>query len=263
MVNRAIHSRIFGKTVGGYALAARASSLAKFPFQGDDCRQNGPDHCRQYANSGTALGTRCANVQRERCRVWKPTKTPKEHAPKMIENSTPAAPMKKLFIAVITILLSGCASPIFDVGRTETVLPLSRAWFEGRMVEYVTTDISDLNMAQMMGANYAPRLKGAISSQPGASLVERVYKFVNGEQISIFQSAPNPTGPENKDKAYSPLWRVAEVKWLVAPGNRTLKSEEELLAAKERGHVSINDTDIVVNCPITRGADNNSLKGVR
>lgn len=171
--------------------------------------------------------------------------------------------MKKHFFAVMAILLSGCASPIFDVGRTETVLPLSRAWFEGSVVEYVTTDISDAAMAQMMGANYVPRLKGAIGSQPGQSLVERVYKFVNGEQISIFQSAPQPTGADNKDRAYSPLWRVAEVKWLVAPGNRTLKSEEELLAAKERGLVSITDTDIVVNCPITRGTDKNSLKGVR
>ena len=171
--------------------------------------------------------------------------------------------MNKHYFAVIAILLSGCSSPFFDVGRTETVLPLSRAWFEGRIVEYVTTDISDLNMSLMMGANYVPRLKSAINSQPGGSLVERVYKFVGGEQISIFQSAPNPTGPSNKDSAYSPLWRVAEVKWLVAPGSRTLKSEEELLAARERGHVSITDTDIVVNCPITRGTDTNSLRGVR
>jgi hypothetical protein len=176
---------------------------------------------------------------------------------------TPTSPMKKLYFVIIAILLSGCASPFFDVGRTETVLPLSRAWFDGRTVEYVTTDISEFNMAQMMGANYVPRLKGALSGQPGSSLVERVYKFVNGEQISIFQSAPSPTGPDNKDRTYSPLWRVAEVKWLVAAESRILRSEEELLAAQERGQVSITDTEIVVNCPITRGPDQKAIRGVR
>lgn len=171
--------------------------------------------------------------------------------------------MKIQYTTLLAFALAGCANPLFDVGQTETVLPLSRAWFEGKIVEYITTDISDINMARMMGANYAPRLRDALGTQSRGSLVERVYKFVNNEQISIFQSVPLPAGPENQDKAYSPLWRVAEVKWLTVPGSRILKSEEELLKAKDKGEVSIADTDIVVNCPITRGTDKNPLKGVR
>ena len=171
--------------------------------------------------------------------------------------------MKIHFIALLSILLSGCANPLFDVGKTETVLPLSKAWFESQIVEYITTDISDANMARMMGANYVPRLRDALGSQPRGSLVERVYKFANNEQISIFQSAPLPTGANNKDKSYSPLWRVAEVRWIAGSNSRILKSEEELLSAKDRGDVSIVDTDIVVNCPITRGADKIPLRGVR
>jgi len=175
-------------------------------------------------------------------------------------------PLMRLFylLTFCLSLLTACASPFFDVGRSETVLPVSRAWVEGRVVEYITTDISDLAMARMMGANHVPGLAFAIKPLPGQGLVERVYKFPNGEQISIFQSAPNPLGSENRDRGYSPLWRVVMVRWNDAALRRELKSEEELLAAEEKKEVLLEVTDIVVNCPITRsGGGSQSLRGVR
>lgn len=171
--------------------------------------------------------------------------------------------MKIPFFALLALCLSGCASPLFDVGRSETVLPLSKAWVDGLVVEYVTTDISDAAMARMMGANHVPRLRDALGGNGRPSLVERVYKFPAGEQISIFQSAPAPAGPDNKDASYSPLWRVAEVRWLQGKSPRELKSEEQLLVAKDKGEVSIDDTNIVVNCPVTRGTSGRSLPGIR
>jgi hypothetical protein len=166
-------------------------------------------------------------------------------------------------IALTTLLLAGCASPLFDVGRTETVLPLSRAWVDGRIVEYVTTDISDLAMARMMGANHVPSLASAVRLPPGQSLVERVYKFPNEEQISIFASAPSPVGAENQDRSYSPLWRVVLVRWTDPTLKRELTSEEALLAAEEKKELTLEITDIVVNCPVTRIASGQALKGVR
>lgn len=159
--------------------------------------------------------------------------------------------------------LSGCASAVFDVGRTETVLPLSRAWIDGRVVEYVTTDISDLAMATMMGVNHVPRLAEAVRAPAGRSLLERVYKFPNAEQISIFQSAPNPVGAANKDRSYSPLWRVVLVRWSNPRFTRELKSEESLLAAEQNRELTLEVTEIVVNCPVTRGSGGQALKGVR
>ena len=160
-------------------------------------------------------------------------------------------------------LLTACANPLFDVGRTETVLPVSRAWVDGRVVEYVTTDISDSTMAKMMGANHVPRLADAIGSSSGRSLVERVYKFSKEEQISVFQSAPSPVGAENRDRSYSPLWRVVFVHWAKPELVRELKSEEELLAAEDRGEATLEVTGIVVNCPVTRGNGGQALRGVR
>ena len=166
-------------------------------------------------------------------------------------------------LAICFPLLTACASPLFDVGRSETVLPVSRAWVDGRIVEYITTDISDLAMARMMGASHVPALAAAIKSVPGQSIVERVYKFPNEEQISIFQSAPSPVGAENRDRSYSPLWRVVMVRWNNPAMGRELKSEEELLVAQDKKQVSLELTDIVVNCPVTRSAGGQALKGVR
>ena len=160
-------------------------------------------------------------------------------------------------------ILAGCANPFFDVGRTETVLPLSRAWIDSRVVEYVTTDISDAAMAKMMGANHVPRLADATRAPQGVSLLERVYKFPNDEQISIFQSAPNPVGDANRDRSYSPLWRVVMVRWSNPRFVQELKSEESLLAAQDRRELSLEVTDIVVNCPVTRDRGGSALRGVR
>ncbi len=164
---------------------------------------------------------------------------------------------------LLALLLSACAHPGFDVGRSETVLPLNRAWMDGRVVEYVTTDISDLAMAKMTGVNYVPRLADALDTAPGRSVVERVYKFAQEEQISIFQSAPHPVGADNQNRSYSPLWRVVMVRWTNPANARELKSEEALLAAEERKELSLETTNIVVNCPVTRVQGGHGLKGVR
>lgn len=171
--------------------------------------------------------------------------------------------LTKIAALSLASLLTACASPFFDVRRTEAVLPLSRAWVDNQIVEYVTTDISDPNMAKMLGINYVPRLAGAVRSQSNQSIVERVYKFPNEEQISIFQSAPNPVGANNADKNYSPLWQVIQVRWKKPSVIQELKSEEALLAAQEREEVELENTNIVVNCPVIRSVTGHKLKGVR
>jgi len=142
-------------------------------------------------------------------------------------------------------------------------MPLNRAWIDGRIVEYVTTDISDPAMAKALGVNSVPRLADAVAAPPGRSVLERVYKFPNDEQISVFQSAPLPIGPDNRDRNYSPLWRMVLVHWIRPEAVRELKSEEALLAAEERKDLSLEVTDIVVNCPVVRGSDGAALRGVR
>lgn len=144
------------------------------------------------------------------------------------------------------LLLSGCAAP------PGVTLPLHQAWVDGRRVAYVTTDISDAAMAAEAGVHHVPRLAGAVGSG-SASLTERVYKFADGAQISVFASAPAPVGSARPDPNYSPLWRLALVHWKPGRPSRELRSEEAVLAAVEAGDVGLELTGIVVNCPIVTG----------
>jgi len=167
------------------------------------------------------------------------------------------------FFIVALGFLTACAGPVPGGGRTEVVLPLKRAWVDGRTVEYITTDVSDAAMARMSGANHVPRLANAIPKTGQPSVLERVYQFPGGEQISMFQSAPTPAGPANADRNYSPLWRIVLVRWRSPDQVRELKSEEELLAAEDKGEVTLSITNVVANCPVVRAADGQALRGVR
>jgi hypothetical protein len=118
-------------------------------------------------------------------------------------------------------------------------------------------------MARMIGVNYVPRLTDAVEALPGKSVLERVYKFENDEQISIFQSSPIPIGEDNKDSHYSPIWRVVMVRWIDPKFIKELRSEESLFAAEERKELTLEITNIVVNCPVTRDSNGRALRGVR
>ncbi|MBB2487513.1 hypothetical protein H5407_19945 [Mitsuaria sp. WAJ17] len=90
------------------------------------------------------------------------------------------------------------------------------------------------------------------ASAPQRSLVERVCKFAGAAQWSVFQSAPSPTGAGNADRSYSPLWRMVLVRWSPAAVRQELRSEEAILAAQDRGELTLTVTDVVLNCPVVR-----------
>lgn len=161
-----------------------------------------------------------------------------------------------LLVLALLALLGGCAS------GPELVLPRQQAWVDGRRVDYITTDISDAAMAADGGVNHVPRLADALGAGR-ASLTERVYKFPQGEQASIFASGPAPLGAARPDPNYSPLWRLVLVRWVSGTSPRELRSEEALLAAEAAGELRLDVTSIVVNCPIVRAADGTPLRGVR
>ena len=120
-------------------------------------------------------------------------------------------------------------------------------------MRYIVTDVSNVDMARMMRANTAARLRDAL---PASNIkgtrnpLERVYKFPTEPQPSVFPSVPAPLGPESRDAAYSPIWRVVEVRWTKGRTVRELKSEEQILASEQAGDLTLLETDVVVNCPV-------------
>ena len=174
-----------------------------------------------------------------------------------------------VLLAIATVLASGCAAIAPNAaGTTRTVeLPLVSGWFEGQPVHYVTTDVSDAELARKMGVNFVPRLADALPPAPAlpgkAGVVERIYAFTNFDQGNVLPSAPVPTGPANADRAYSPLWVLVEVSWLPGTTAQTLRSEEAVLQAADKGWVKIAPTRVVVNCPVVMTAQGGALRGAR
>lgn len=168
-----------------------------------------------------------------------------------------------LWILLVLVLpvLAGCAD------RRETVtLPAFHAWFEGRDVVYVTTDVSDPDMARVIGANHVPRLRDALPPRPkppaARTALERVYIFADGTQTrSVFASIPRPVGPASEDEAYSPIWQVYFVA-RARGASGSLRSEAAILDAEAAGDLTIQPTNIVVNCPVVSVEDDGALPGI-
>jgi hypothetical protein len=155
--------------------------------------------------------------------------------------------------------LGGCAAAGGVPAGEFVRLPLSHAWFDGELVDYVTTDASDKDVAMAVGANYVERLADAIAAPMGHGLTDKVYKFTGGEQWSVFGSAPKPVGPLNQRKFYTPLWNLALVSWNPGFKPRRLDSEEMIWAAVEKGEVSVAKTKVVINCPVVRTSAGGAL----
>ncbi len=176
-------------------------------------------------------------------------------------------------VCLLAVLASSCAVTGDAPGahapalRQVVQIPLIDGWYQGRLVQYITTDVSDREMALKLGANYAPRLADAIPELPRTpgqrSSVERLYMVTNFAQANIAPSAPVPAGGNSKDRAYSPLWQMFMVTWLPGTSPRTLRSSDEVLEAADRGLVSVTATDIVVNCPIVYSDQGGLLPGTR
>ncbi len=153
-------------------------------------------------------------------------------------------------------LAAGCAHQPPDPAKDGIALTLLTGWYEGRQLTYITTDVSDADVARDKRANFAPRLAAALpppgSRVPGHSSVDKVYAVTNFAQDSIFASAPDPVGPQSRDQAYSPLWQMVKVTWSDPGLARVMKSEEEVLAAAEQKQVQLETTRVVLNCPIVR-----------
>ena len=165
----------------------------------------------------------------------------------------------RVFVAFgISVLLGACANLSKPPMGPQAHLPLLQGWFEGQAVFYVTTEVSDADVAKAKNATYTPRLALTVA----ANATDKVYGTVNFDQGSVFASAPSPLDYRNTDTAYSPLWRLVKVEWLPGTAPRTLKSEEDVLLAQDKGWVTLTPTQVVLNCPIVHRGTLGGLPGV-
>lgn len=157
----------------------------------------------------------------------------------------------------VAMLFSGSALPAHAVQQTLTNtsipldIPLVMGYADGHKVFYITTETSNKDVSEhltdLLGfeVTYAP----AIAKTPKDALAN-IYEFTNGVEGSGptgFQ--PNVADSQPGDPEYSPAWSVKHVTWTDESAATELTSEDEILAAKDAGKLTIQETGVVVNCP--------------
>ena len=189
-------------------------------------------------------------------------------------SDTRRAPVRALLSAVALSLLALGSLPALADSKPDpadhpgtrvslsVTLPLVVGWYDGKEVLYLQTEASDLAVAQSQRVNYVPRLVNAIpSSASSPSSLDDIYVVSGFSQANIIPSAPQPAGPGNTDPNYSPLWQVSVVTWAAGAAPHVLKSEGEVFAARDQGLVTIEKTNIVVNCPVIYTPAGGTLPG--
>lgn len=130
-------------------------------------------------------------------------------------------------------------------------IPLLRSYVNGSDTFFISTDVSDEKTAAFLTektgfpVNYAPILASTPDSAKG-----NTYVFTNGVngtgpfgyQVPVFGAKPG-------DEGYSPLLQINMVQWNSNASARELTSVQHIADAEQKGEISINKTDIVINHP--------------
>jgi len=138
------------------------------------------------------------------------------------------------------------------------VLPLFKGLYDGKDVFYITTDVSDSDMAAAItkNGNFPVNFAPTLAKAPAESLAN-IYVFKNGVQgvgqlgfqPDVFDSIPG-------DPAYSPLWKINYVQWKDPTNATVLGSDNDIADAQSKGLVTVTFTSIVKNCPIVQWGGN-------
>jgi hypothetical protein len=125
-------------------------------------------------------------------------------------------------------------------------------WAHGRAVDYLLQEVSDPEVAKLMKekTGFDVQVVPSLENVPRAALAD-LYLFMNGI------AGPNPFGFQKNvidsvpgEPGYSPLWLHTFVKWNDPSKARELKSEEEIQAAAKSGDVTLEQSKLVINCPV-------------
>lgn len=137
-------------------------------------------------------------------------------------------------------------------------LPAVFAYAAGEPIAFVHPEVSDPAIAEILGGMMGSPVitVPALAEVPDAALAT-VYVFTNGLTPQDTPSGPLGFQPDIFDAVpgdldYSPLRRLVRVTWADESQARVLTSIEALTEAVDRGLVTLEPTDIVVNAPVVR-----------
>jgi hypothetical protein len=159
----------------------------------------------------------------------------------------------------LVVLLAFLLAPLTAKAAPSKTFPLVTGFSDGQRIFLIATDASDPAVATQSGATLVQRLMNLIA----ANATSNAYQVTNFDQPKVFTAVPSPLGPNNTNADYTPFWRVKLVTWQSGSTPRTLKSESEILAAQAAGQVTIEATNIVINCPVVFTTSGGGLPGAK
>jgi len=137
-------------------------------------------------------------------------------------------------------------------GMGQNMTPLVKGLYNGREIQFIHTEASDPQVAEMLTRMMGPKVLVVPSlAKVPADLLADVYVFTNGVkgdgpfgfQMDVFDSVPG-------EPRYTPLRSVILVTWKEGVSPRPLGSVQEIRAAVENGEVTTRRPGVVVNMPI-------------
>lgn len=137
-------------------------------------------------------------------------------------------------------------------GMSPSLTPLVKGLYNGRELQFIHTEASDRQVAEMLTRMMGPKvlLVPSLARVP-AGLLADVYVFTNGVkgdgpfgfQVDVFDSVPG-------EPRYTPLRSAVLVAWKDGVSPRVLGSAQEIDAAAEKGDITLRRPGVVVNMPI-------------
>ena len=147
-------------------------------------------------------------------------------------------------------LLAACNAQVQNTGNFAQV-PAGKAYAEGKEIFFTHTEASDPDIAEKLtNMMKSPVMYVASLAKVPAEALANVYVFENGItgkgplgfQPDVFNNPPGTDG-------YTPLRQIILVKWAEGVKALELKSETEILTAKENGELTTQESGVVVNMP--------------
>lgn len=139
----------------------------------------------------------------------------------------------------------------------EGMPPVVTGYYEDQPMEFIHTEASDADVAQMLTGMMAgsPVIHTPALGKAGADLASPVYVFTNGVQPDgphgPFGYQPDVFGTVPGDAGYSPLRSVHLVEWADGTEPHVITNVADVIRAEQTGDVAINTPGIVVNMPVT------------
>ena len=133
-------------------------------------------------------------------------------------------------------------------------IPLTMGYANGHEIFYISTEASVEDVANHLTdlTGFRVAYTPALALAPEESLAQ-IYAFTNGvEGSGAFGFQPQVADSQPGDEKYSPLWNVNAVTWNEDAEPRELKSEMEILGARDNGELSFEEAGVIVNCPFTK-----------